>query len=150
MSEACRVVYDCNVFVQALINPTGPAGRCVNKVRDSEVVLFVSPFVLTEIREIHLKLPAKYGVTAIQTARLADAMESFGKSLTQIVKVFEYSRDPDDAHYINLALAADAKLIVSRDRDLLDLMSESSDGKIFRRRFPTLQILDPVQFLTMV
>ena len=37
-------------------------------------------------------------------------------------ELFAYARDPDDAHYVNLALAADAKLIVSRDKDLLDLM----------------------------
>jgi predicted nucleic acid-binding protein len=27
-------------------------------------------------------------------------------------ELFAYARDPDDAHYVNLALAADAKLIV--------------------------------------
>jgi predicted nucleic acid-binding protein len=32
--------------------------------------------------------------------------------------VFEYERDTDDAHYIDLAVACRAKLIVSRDRDL--------------------------------
>ena len=26
-----KVVYDCNIFVQALINLNGPAGRCLQK-----------------------------------------------------------------------------------------------------------------------
>ena len=33
----------------------GPAGRCVQNARDGKVILFVSPYVLGEIREIHLK-----------------------------------------------------------------------------------------------
>jgi predicted nucleic acid-binding protein len=57
-------------------------------------------------------------------------------------------RDPDDAHYVNLALAADARLIVSRDRDLLDLMdSAKPEAAEFQSRFPALRILDPVGFL---
>ena len=44
---------------------------------------------------------------------------------------------------MNLALAAEAKCLVSRDRDLLDLMHDES----FRRQYPDLQILEPVAFL---
>ena len=63
-------------------------------------------------------------------------------------EVFTCQRDPKDAQYVNLALAADAKLIVSRDRDLLDLMDLATrDGSAFHKRFPSLRIVDPVQFL---
>ena len=63
-------------------------------------------------------------------------------------ETFVYERDPDDAHYVNLALAADAKLIVSRDKDLLDLMDQAKpEGRDFHTRFPTVRILDPVSFL---
>lgn len=147
MSNLRRVVYDCNIFVQSLINPRGPAGRCVNMARDEKVALYVSAFVLAEIREIHLKLPAKYGVTAQQTEALALAVASTATLVTEINEVFVYSRDPDDAHYVNLAVQADAKLIVSRDRDLLDLMDNSATSLGFQTRFPQLEILDPVEFL---
>ena len=47
-----------------------------------------------------------------------------------------------------LAVAADAKLIVSRDKDLLDLMdSAKPEAADFQARFPLLRILDPVLFL---
>ena len=46
-ATAPKVVFDCNIFVQALINLHGPAGRCVQKARDGEVRLFVSPFILS-------------------------------------------------------------------------------------------------------
>jgi putative PIN family toxin of toxin-antitoxin system len=116
-----RVVYDCNVFVQALINPAGPGGACVTKARDGEASLFVSQIILDEIRESHLKIPPKYGVTAIQTEALAKAVTLISTLVVNVPSVFSYARDPDDAHYVDLAAAAQAKLIVSRDRDLTEM-----------------------------
>ena len=43
---------------------------------------------------------------------------------------------------------ADAKRIVSRDKDLLDLMDAMKpEAADFQGRFPLLRILDPVSFL---
>jgi putative PIN family toxin of toxin-antitoxin system len=143
-----KVVYDCNVYVQALINPFGPAGECINRALNKSVALFVTDFVLDEIRESYLKIPPKYGVSQVQAEALAAGIASIAAIMGEVPNQFVYERDPDDAHYVNLALAADAKLIVSRDRDLLDLMDDRSiDGVDFKRRFPVLRILDPVSFL---
>jgi putative PIN family toxin of toxin-antitoxin system len=145
---APRVVFDCNIFVQALINLNGPAGQCVQKARDGEVALFVSPFVLAEIREIHLKIPAKYGVTVEQTEELAQAVAMFATVLADVPEIYRHPYDPDDSAYVNLALKADAKLIVSRDRHLLMLADGArKEGQEFQARFPSLRIIDPVQFL---
>ena len=90
-------------------------------------------------------------VPAVVDGIVQEAIEAIGAAAVLIDPVpvaFEYARDPDDAHYINLAVAADAELIVSRDKDLLDLMDPGSlDGADLKRRFPKLTILNPVQFL---
>ena len=57
--------------------------------------------------------------------------------------MFVLSRDPKDEPYLNLAIATDASYLVSRDNDLLDLMTDSE----FRTQHPDLKILDPVAFL---
>jgi predicted nucleic acid-binding protein len=45
---------------------------------------------------------------------------------------------------VDLAIATNSTLIVSRDRHLLNLMDASrSDGKEFKDRFPDLTILTP-------
>jgi predicted nucleic acid-binding protein len=50
--------------------------------------------------------------------------------------------------YVNLAVAAGAGYLVSRDRDLLDLMDQATAvGKEFGQRFPGLRIMDPAAFL---
>lgn len=83
-----------------------------------------------------------------RTEQYLGALERSGWLLQGFPETFAYARDPDDAHYINLAIAADAKLIVSRDKDLLDLMDQRKpDGLNFHRQFPALRILDPVSFL---
>ena len=62
--------------------------------------------------------------------------------------MFAYRRDPDDAHYVNLVLAVGAKLIVSRDKDLLDLADMANpEAAEFTKRYPGLRILNPVSFL---
>jgi predicted nucleic acid-binding protein len=59
-----------------------------------------------------------------------------------------YSRDPDDEPVINLAIHVKATYLVTRDRDLLDLMDLTRpEGKEFRERYPGLQVLDPVAFV---
>lgn len=50
--ELHRVVYDCNVFLQALISPEGPSGRCLTLVLESRVGLFCSEAVIEELREV--------------------------------------------------------------------------------------------------
>ena len=45
--------------------------------------------------------------------------------------------------YLNLALAAAADYLVTRDKDMLDLMQDPA----FRGQYPTLTILTPVALL---
>ncbi len=62
-----------------------------------------------------------------------------------------YERDPRDEPYVNLAIAARAGFLVSRDGDFLDLANPSNaDGALLRNLAPGLQILDPVSFLREV
>ena len=46
------VVFDCNIFVQALLNPIGSAGKCFDLAREGRIVLFVSEATLNEVRTV--------------------------------------------------------------------------------------------------
>lgn len=147
--ESQRVVYDCNIYVQTLLNPNGPAAACIQQALNQNVSLFLSEPLLAEIRDTPNKpTPARLGVTADKTEALIASVLKVATIITSVPVIFIYDRDPDDAHYVNLALAVNAQLIVSRDRDLLDLMDNSrAEAIAFQQRFPTLRILEPVQFL---
>lgn len=73
-------------------------------------------------------------------------VEGLAVRVDSVPRNFALPRDPKDEPYINLALAAGALHLVSRDRDLLDLMGDSD----FRQRFPDLHILDPVALLAVL
>jgi putative PIN family toxin of toxin-antitoxin system len=149
MSDAgIRVVFDCNTFAQALINPKGPAAGCVQRARDGTLALFVSPFVLAELRALHEKIPAKYGVTASDTDDLCRHILSFASLAADVPAVYIHPIDPDDSHYINLALHVGAQILVTRDRHLLNLMDVSrKEAQEFKARYPTIQVIDPVALL---
>lgn len=68
-----------------------------------------------------------------------------------VPRALRYSRDPEDEPYLNLAIAAKAAFLVSRNRDLLDLMTgHDAESKQFRQRFRFLKVMEPGDFLKEV
>lgn len=146
MTAPIPVVFDCTVFTQALINPKGPAGGCIVAAQLGHVRVFVCDYVLREVRELPARLPAKLGVTTERVDRFILDLGKYTELIENVPVEFSYARDPDDAPYVNLANAAQARFLVTRDKDLLDLMRDAA----FRRRFPMLEVVEPPLFLGVV
>jgi putative PIN family toxin of toxin-antitoxin system len=119
------------------------------------VHLCLSPDVLAEIDdvlhrpEILRRFPlinSKSSQTLLRTARNKSIL------LASVPKVFPLPRDPDDEPYTDLAVAADAKyLVTGNDRHLTYLMRQDTpEGIDFCRRFPNLEIVDPPTFLAEI
>jgi putative PIN family toxin of toxin-antitoxin system len=78
-------------------------------------------------------------------------LQKLSMLVRRVPKKFSYPRDEEDETYINLAVEAEADFIISRDRDLLDLMTgHSTEYKEFRQRFRTLRVVEPVEFLKLL
>jgi len=144
-----RAVYDCMVFLQGAGRPAGPARACFRLVDEDRVTLCLSTAILAEVRDVLTRpktlrkfplLSPEWVATFVQNA------ESKAVVLTDVPKVFTLERDPKDEPYLHLAFAVGAQYLVSRDKDLLDLMSDTS----FRQRYPDLTILDPAAFLQAI
>lgn len=153
MNPPERVVFDCNVFFQALISPAGPAGQALAAAVDGNCSLFVSEFIFDELKGITSRphLVARFHLTTEQVAHFWESIAEIATMLVDVPAVFDFPRDPQDAHYVDLAVAAQAKLIVSRDLDLLSLVDPSTpEGRDFRARFPDLEILTPTELLDLL
>jgi putative PIN family toxin of toxin-antitoxin system len=141
-----RAVFDCVILLQAAGHPTGPAGACLQTVRDGRLELIVSPDVLVEVRDVltRPKSLRKFPALTLEAVELfLDDVTSHAITLADVPKVFKLARDPKDEPYLNLAIAAGARYLVSRDNDLLDLMRDEG----FRRQYPDLAIIDPATLL---
>lgn len=117
-----RIVVDTNTVVSGFLWP-GPPRRIIDLIRARTHTLCVSTALLAELAEVigrakfaqRLQLAGLSAAALVQDyARLAEIVEP--APLSEPV-----SRDPDDDLVLATALAAQALLIVSGDRDLLDL-----------------------------
>jgi len=141
-----RVVFDCMVFLQGAGRRLGPAGACLQLVDDGKVLLCVSTVILTEVRDVLTRpetLERFPGLSAEWVDSFVNGLESKGLAFRDIAPVVKVPRDPRDEPYANLAVAAGAAYLVTRDHDLLDLMHDEG----FRQQYPELRILEPVEFL---
>lgn len=151
MAKKPRVVFDCNVLLQAAARQKSVAANCLALVEKGRVQLFVSNEVLLEIEDVlnRPEVRACFPNLSDETAgAFLKRLQNLSDFVTNVPKRFGYSRDEDDESYINLAIEVSADFIVSRDRDLLDLMTGYADDcKEFRQRFRKLNVIEPIELL---
>ncbi len=116
--------------------------------------LYLSRDVLVEVEDV-LNRPEIRNHFQTLTDEIVEAfllrLQKISEIIRSVPKEFSYSRDPDDEVYINLAVCAEADYLVSRDNDLLDLMTAYTlEAKEFRQRFRPLQVIEPLDFLEMM
>lgn len=145
------VVFDCVVFLQGLIKESGPAVTCIERFEQGRISLAISPEVLSELHDVLSRSSLRQSFPLLseeKAERLIELLLMKGRLFRNVPKRFELPRDPNDEPYINLAIEAGAQFLVTRDRDLLDLMRwDTEEGRDFQSRFRELNILDPVAFL---
>jgi putative PIN family toxin of toxin-antitoxin system len=134
------------ILLQAVARPNGPAGACLQMVREGRLTLFLSPEIVAEVRDVLTRPKTLRKFPALTPGAvdvfLQDVLNR-AVLLTEVRRAYTLARDPKDEPYINLAISSESAYLVSRDKDLLDLMTDAE----FRQRFPTLTILDPSAFL---
>lgn len=145
------VVFDCVVCLQGAARETGPDGACFRLLSAGAVTAYLSPAVLAEVDDVLRRPKSRQRFKTLTAARVEAFLGELHRRavlIDPVPQVFTYPRDPGDEPYLNLAIAAKARYLVTWDNDLLDLMNEAvAEGQDFRQRFPDLTILDPVAFL---
>ena len=152
--EKIRAVFDCNIFIQVLLNPKSVAAKCFDLVLDGKIILFVSKAILDEVCEVIFRPKIISRLPDATTQRIEIFVEQIVNNsvyLKNVPNKFEFERDPKDEMIIDLAVECETDFIITRDKDLLDLMIGFDDNsKKFRQRFHPLKIVAPVEFLKMI
>lgn len=145
------VVFDCNVFLQALANDESAAAKALDFLEAGLITLFVSEPILREVRDVLTRPKIRKQMPRITDVRVSALLERLTNKailFQNIPEAFQYKRDPKDEMYINLAIVANASHLVSRDKDLLDLMTASTEvARHFRSRYPFLRIMKAADFV---
>jgi putative PIN family toxin of toxin-antitoxin system len=139
------------VLLQAISNELGPSGRALSLLQTGEIDVFLSRPVIKELRgvlqypSVRQKLP---GLDDQCIDAFLQQLAFCATFLRHVPHLFSYPRAVQDEPYIDLAIAAAATHLVSRDNDLLSLATDHSIiGKEFRQRCPQLKVMNPVAFL---
>jgi putative PIN family toxin of toxin-antitoxin system len=153
VSQPLRVVYDTNVLLQALARPTGPAGACVEAVRAGQVLLYISNELVAELKDVAARpsVRQKLRLTEEVTSRFFVELYSVATLIDTVPAVYELVADPKDTMIVNLAIAAGARIITSRDKHLLALRDETTpQGVEFHSQHGSIEVLTPVELLERI
>ncbi len=152
--QAISAVFDCNVFWQIFFSGKGIAAKCWELVTGGQAELIVSSAVLSELRDVLTRpeTQARFPAATVENVEVfIDEILEHATFVSSVPSHFTYTRDPKDEPYINLAIEAGARYIVSRDKDLLDLMTAyDRESKVFRRKFRPLKVVDTKTFVEIV
>ncbi len=130
-----KAVFDTNVLVSALFW-RGTPYRCLLAAEAGLFELVVSSEILDELVNV---LERKFLLTNEEVAESVQLIRKIGRQVEITKRVHIVEDDPDDDKFLEAAIAADAEIIVSGDRHLLQL-----------QRYEDVQILKANAFMKKI
>jgi uncharacterized protein len=116
-----RVVLDANVYVSALLAPTGSPARVLELWADGQFDVIVSRLLLAELERVLRRPKFKRSIPVVQVDALLGALAEEGISAADPEARPGATPDPGDDYLVALARAVDAECIVSGDTHLTQL-----------------------------
>ena len=132
-----RAIFDTNLFISALISPTGVPARIVAAALAGRCELFAHVKLLDELREAtrYPKIAAR--IIRVEAGRLVNEFAEVATLIETLPNV-ERSLDPRDDFLLALAEAAAADFLVTGDKaDLLALATHKGTKILTARAFHT-------------
>jgi uncharacterized protein len=133
--KAEQLVIDSNVWIAALISPTGTARQLVDTVLDRDIDILMSEATYAE-------LASRLDRPKFDRYRESESWNSFLSALVELALWHEdagtatgASRDVDDDKFLALAVTGQADAIISGDGDLLELVMHEGIPVLAPRQF---------------
>ena len=114
-----KAVIDTNIWVSALLNPTGYPAKLRKGFEKGAFEIVVSEPILEEIGEVLLRprIRDKYGISEEDISELLTLIEERAEHVL-VSGVISVCRDKDDNFIIETAVNGNAAYIVTRDDDI--------------------------------
>lgn len=130
-----KVLIDTNVFVSGIFWK-GPPHKILEAWKNKEFQFILSVDILQEYQRVLDELSAKYPQVDLITSKIIETVRVHSELVSTVKFVKPICEDPDDDKFLEAALAANAKYIVTGDKLLLKVNG-----------FKKIQILKPSEFL---
>lgn len=135
-----RVTVDSNIVLSAFLWGGNPR-RVLNAARSGAIHIYTSPHLIAELAEVLAR--EQFERRLVEVSSSVEKILDEYQGLATMVDAPEIEpvvlRDPDDDAVVACAIASDSDVIVSGDKDLLDLGAYSG-----------IRILKAVELLTEV
>lgn len=116
-----RAIVDVNVFVSALISREGVAARLVRHTANRDFELVMSPRLVQELVTVTRRSRFRQYNSVEEAERLITDLWDLGLRVDDAKDIPIVTRDPDDDYLVALLRTSGAHVLVTGDRDLLDL-----------------------------
>jgi uncharacterized protein len=124
-----HMVIDTNVLISAALSPDGvPAKLLVKVLTDHRVVFTTATFAELESRLWKPKFDRYINLEERKAVLHDISAAAMWVEVPQSIADEAYSRDADDDMFIHAAIAAEAKMLVTGDQDLLVLAKSLNDS----------------------
>jgi putative PIN family toxin of toxin-antitoxin system len=114
-----RVVIDPNVWISALISPSGAPAQVLRAVLAGEVIAVVSPRLVEELSSVLTRPKFRRWVSLSDAEEFAHAVAARAELHADKPQPPRVTRDPDDDYLAALSVGSGAPLVTG-DADLLD------------------------------
>lgn len=108
-----KVVLDTNIYLSGLIFPGSAPEKVLNLGRERKVLLYISPFILFEIKNI---LVNKFDYTEEFAKKVTDEILKFTILIQPEAKINIIINNKDDNRILECATTAKADFLISGDK----------------------------------
>lgn len=133
------VVLDTNVAVSAGISPDGNPAFIFEMLILEEIKNYTTSEITEEFREVLQRPRIAKRLKPLEQEFILNTYEKFSEKIEPAVKFEEVKDDPDDNKFLDCAVSAAAKYIISGDQHLLGL-----------KEFRGIKIVTPAQFVEIM
>lgn len=116
-----RVVLDPGVLIAAVISKSGAPAELLDRWRDGEFDVVVSPNLLDELEDVLLRSKFSALASGDEVRAYVEALAAGGVAFDDPAEPPAVTSDPGDDYLVALAVAVGADAIVSGDRHLTEL-----------------------------
>lgn len=122
-----KAVLDTNIYLSGLIFPGSSPEKVLSSGRNRQIIIYISPFILREIRNILL---TKFEFSEDYAKKIVDEILKFTILIRPIAKINIIKDNRDDNYILECAVAAKADFLVSGDKKHILRLKKIKDTKI--------------------